>query len=74
MAILTVANISSRAIVDFCASKGVASDPLLTAAGIRQRLLSESRTESGAIGESIGGFGHCHSGSLSVIPSVLSLQ
>jgi AraC-like DNA-binding protein len=41
MAILTVANISSRAIVDFCASKGVASDPLLTAAGIPQRLLAE---------------------------------
>jgi AraC-like DNA-binding protein len=38
----TVANVSSRAIVDLCRSKGVASESLLGAAGIPQRLIAES--------------------------------
>ena len=41
MAAVTVANVSSKAIVNFCASKGVASDRLLSAAGIPQNLIDE---------------------------------
>jgi len=41
MAAVTVANVSSRAIVNFCVSKGVASDRLLAAAGISQNLIDE---------------------------------
>jgi AraC-like DNA-binding protein len=41
MAAVTVANVSSRAIVNFCASRGVASDRLLAAAGISQNLIDE---------------------------------
>jgi hypothetical protein len=41
MAAVTVANVSSRAIVNFCVSRGVASDRLLAAAGISQNLIDE---------------------------------
>jgi AraC-like DNA-binding protein len=41
MAAAAVANVSSRAIVNFCASRGVASDRLLAAAGIPRNLIDE---------------------------------
>jgi hypothetical protein len=41
MAAATVANVSSRAIVNFCASREVASDRLLAAAGIPRNLIDE---------------------------------
>jgi AraC-like DNA-binding protein len=41
MAAATIANISCRAIIDLCVSKGLAADELLNAAGIPQRLIQE---------------------------------
>jgi hypothetical protein len=41
MAAVTVVNISPRAILDLCVSKGVASDRLLDVAGISQKLIGE---------------------------------
>jgi len=38
---LTVANVTSRGVIDFCRSRGIPSDGLLAAAGIRPSLISE---------------------------------
>jgi hypothetical protein len=44
----TITNISSRAIVEFCASRGVPSERLLAAAGIPAEQISEPRARISA--------------------------